>query len=110
MAVVRDVPVPASFVRFELPAALVFALMLYPMLRGDLRVSRAEGGILLAAFAAWVAFEVFLVHMGCCGCSLETSAPTRRSSSPIFSGWSGPAASSSSQQIGLASFRARVCR
>src|SRR3546814_11444346 len=25
MAVVRDVPVPASFVRFELPAALVFA-------------------------------------------------------------------------------------
>src|SRR3546814_15969946 len=45
MAVVRDVPVPASFVRFELPAALVFALMLYPMLRGDLRVSRAEGGI-----------------------------------------------------------------
>src|SRR3546814_4873130 len=42
MAVVRDVPVPASFVRFELPAALVFALMLYPMLRGDLRVSRAR--------------------------------------------------------------------
>src|SRR3546814_15031601 len=42
MAVVRDVPVPASFVRFELPAALVFALMLYPMLRGDLRLSRAR--------------------------------------------------------------------
>ncbi|WP_027080940.1 calcium/sodium antiporter [Luteimonas mephitis] len=64
MAVVRDVPVPASFVRFELPAALVFAAMLYPMLRGDLRVSRAEGGILLAAFVAWVAFELFLVHAG----------------------------------------------
>src|SRR3546814_312981 len=64
MAVVRDVPVPASFVRFELPAALVFALMLYPMLRGDLRVSRAEGGILLAAFAAWVAFELFLINAG----------------------------------------------
>jgi cation:H+ antiporter len=64
MAVVRDVPVPASFVRFELPAALVFAVMLYPMLRGDLRVGRAEGGILLLAFAAWVAFELFLVHAG----------------------------------------------
>ncbi|MDN5781106.1 MAG: calcium/sodium antiporter [Luteimonas sp.] len=64
MAVVRDVPVPASFVRFELPAALVFAVMLYPMLRGDLRVSRTEGGILLVAFAAWVAFELFLVHAG----------------------------------------------
>ena len=64
MAVVRDVPVPNSFVRFELPAALVFAVMLYPMLRGDLRVSRTEGGILLVAFAAWVAFELFLVHAG----------------------------------------------
>ncbi len=64
MAVVHDVPVPSSFVRFELPAALVFALMLYPMLRGDLRVSKAEGGILLAAFAAWVAFELFLVQAG----------------------------------------------
>jgi cation:H+ antiporter len=64
MAVVRDVPVPASFVRFELPAALVFAVMLYPMLRGDLRVGRAEGLILLLAFAAWVALELFLVHAG----------------------------------------------
>jgi cation:H+ antiporter len=64
MAVVRDVPVPASFVRFELPAALVFAVMLYPMLRGDLRVSRTEGGILLVAFAAWIVFELFLLHAG----------------------------------------------
>lgn len=62
MAVARDVPVPSSFVRFELPAALVFALMLYPMLRGDLRVSRAEGGVLLVAFAAWVAFEFVLLR------------------------------------------------
>ncbi|HVI60384.1 MAG TPA: calcium/sodium antiporter [Luteimonas sp.] len=64
MAVVRDVPVPASFVRFELPAALVFAVMLYPILRGDHRVSRAEGGVLLAAFVAWVAFELFLARAG----------------------------------------------
>ncbi len=64
MAVVREVPVPTSFVRFELPAALVFALMLYPMLRGDLRVSRAEGGILLVAFVAWVVFESFLIRAG----------------------------------------------
>jgi cation:H+ antiporter len=62
MAVVRDVPVPASFVRFELPAALVFAVMLYPILRGDHRVSRAEGGVLLAAFVAWVAFELFMAN------------------------------------------------
>jgi len=64
MAVVREVPVPASFVRFELPAALVFAVMLYPMLRGDLRVSRTEGGVLLVAFVAWVVFELFLIQTG----------------------------------------------
>ena len=61
MAVVRDVPVPASFVRFELPAALVFALLLLPMLRGDLRISRAEGGVLLLAFLAWAGFELLMM-------------------------------------------------
>ena len=61
MAVARDVPLPASFVRFELPAALVFALLLLPMLRGDLRISRAEGGVLVLAFLAWVAFELWMM-------------------------------------------------
>lgn len=60
MAVLRDVPMPASFVRFELPAALVFAALLLPMLRGDLRISRAEGGVLVLAFLAWVAFELWM--------------------------------------------------
>ncbi|TWT18727.1 sodium:calcium antiporter [Luteimonas marina] len=60
MAVVRDVALPASFVRFELPAALVFAALLLPMLRGDLRISRAEGGVLMLAFLAWVAFELWM--------------------------------------------------
>jgi cation:H+ antiporter len=58
MALFRTLPVPSSFVWFEVPAALAFALALYPMLRGDLRISRIEGGILLAAFAAWLVFEV----------------------------------------------------
>ena len=58
MAVVRDVSLPASFVRLELPAALVFALLLLPMLRGDLRISRAEGGVLVLAFLAWVVLEL----------------------------------------------------
>ncbi|HVI25685.1 MAG TPA: calcium/sodium antiporter [Xanthomonadaceae bacterium] len=62
MAAFRDVPLPQSFVRFELPAALAFALVLYPMLRGDLRVSRTEGGVLLVAFVAWLAFELLLVQ------------------------------------------------
>jgi cation:H+ antiporter len=63
MAVFRDLPVPASFVRFELPAALALALalVLWPMLRSELRISRAEGGFLVAAFLAWVAWELFLL-------------------------------------------------
>ena len=62
MALFRDVPLPKSFVRFEVPAALAFALVLYPMLRGDLRISRREGGVLLVAFVAWVAFELMLIQ------------------------------------------------
>ena len=62
MAAFRDVPLPASFVRFEVPAALAFALVLYPMLRGDLRISRREGGVLVVAFVAWLAFELLLIQ------------------------------------------------
>jgi len=60
MALVRDVPVPDSFLRFELPAALVFAALLLPMLRGGMQVSRAEGAVLLLAFVAWSGFELLL--------------------------------------------------
>lgn len=45
---------------YELLAALAFALMLYPLLRGDVRISRGEGTLLLVAYAVWVAFELFL--------------------------------------------------
>jgi cation:H+ antiporter len=62
MATFRDVPLPTSFVRFEVPAALAFALVLYPMLRGDLRISRREGGVLLVAFIAWLVFELTLIQ------------------------------------------------
>ncbi|MDQ3495580.1 MAG: sodium:calcium antiporter, partial [Pseudomonadota bacterium] len=62
MAALGSVALPASFVRFELPAALVFALMLVPMLRGDLRIGKGEGGILLLAFAGWMAFELLFIR------------------------------------------------
>ena len=61
MALVRDVPVPASFLRFELPAALVLAALLLPMLRGGLQISRAEGGVLLLAFLGWVGIELAML-------------------------------------------------
>lgn len=62
MAVFNPLPLPASFVRFELPSALVFALMMVPVLRGDLRVSRREGGTLMVALLAWVAFELVMIQ------------------------------------------------
>lgn len=61
MAVFQPIALPASFVKLELPAAAVLALVLYPMLRSDHRVSRGEGAVLLAVFAAWVALELLLV-------------------------------------------------
>lgn len=60
MAALRDLPIPASFVGFELPAALAVSLLLYPMLRRDLQISRLEGGVLFVSFLAWVFFEIAL--------------------------------------------------
>ncbi|HVR82087.1 MAG TPA: calcium/sodium antiporter [Luteimonas sp.] len=62
MAAFRPLPLPTSFVHFEVPAALAFALVLVPMLKGDLRISRTEGGVLLAAFAAWLLFELAVIQ------------------------------------------------
>lgn len=62
MALLRPLPLPASFVRLELPALLAFALVLYPLLRGDLRLSRGEGALLLVGFCAWVGLELGLAR------------------------------------------------
>ncbi|MBU8975715.1 MULTISPECIES: calcium/sodium antiporter [unclassified Lysobacter] len=61
-AIGGSMALPESFVMFELPAAGVFALMLYPMLRGDLHISKGEGAGLLIAFFAWVAFELLTMY------------------------------------------------
>lgn len=60
MAVLRPLPLPASFITLELPAAMAFALLLYPVLGGDLNISRREGGWLMFAFALWLGFELFV--------------------------------------------------
>lgn len=62
MAALRDLPIPASFVRFELPAALAFSLLLYPMLRRDLHISRGEGAVLALALVGWLVFEFALMR------------------------------------------------
>ena len=61
MAALRPLALPASFVKLELPAAVAFVLVLYPMLKGDLTISRREGGILVVAFLAWIALELALI-------------------------------------------------
>jgi len=60
LALWRPLPLPGSFIALELPAVMAFALLLYPLLGGDLKISRREGGWLLLAFSSWLAFELFV--------------------------------------------------
>ncbi|MFD0738937.1 calcium/sodium antiporter [Lysobacter koreensis] len=62
MAAWNMLPLPGLLVRYALPAALAFALVMYPMLRGDMQVSKREGVILSVGFIAWLAFEWWLVQ------------------------------------------------
>jgi cation:H+ antiporter len=59
MAAWQPLALPVSFVRLELPAAMAFALLLYPVLAGDLDIERREGAVLVFAFLAWLAFQLF---------------------------------------------------
>lgn len=59
MALVRPIALPASFISLEVPAAMAFALLLYPLLAGDLKISRREGGLLVLAFVLWLCFQLF---------------------------------------------------
>jgi len=61
MAAFRPLPLPESFVRLELPTAIAFVIVLYPILRGDLRISRREGAFLLIAFFGWLVLEIALL-------------------------------------------------
>jgi cation:H+ antiporter len=55
MALLKPLPVPASLVSLALPATMAFALLLYPVLGGDLKIGRREGGMLVGAFGIWLA-------------------------------------------------------
>jgi cation:H+ antiporter len=61
MALYQPLAVPASFVSIEVPAAMALTLALYPLLGGDLKLSRREGGVLVGLFVAWVAYELVTV-------------------------------------------------
>jgi len=61
-ALLHPLAVPESLVQLEIPAMVAFGLVLYPMLRGDLNIRRGEGGVLLLAFVALTAFQVWQVQ------------------------------------------------
>lgn len=58
LAVLQPLVLPASFVKRELAAVMALVLVLYPLLRGNRRVGRVEGAVLVAVFVAWAALEV----------------------------------------------------
>ncbi|WP_372016209.1 sodium:calcium antiporter [Pseudoxanthomonas sp. 10H] len=60
MALAQPLALPASFVKFELPAVLVLVLLVYPLLRSGRRITQQEGGILCLAFLAWAVLELLL--------------------------------------------------
>ncbi len=61
LAIKGGLAIPASFLHFELPLAAIGACLMYPMLRGDMRISRFEGVILLLTFLVWVGVEVWMM-------------------------------------------------
>lgn len=61
MAAWRPLAMPASFAALELPAAMAFALLLYPVFRGDLEIRKREGILLVVAFLAWLGFQLFAI-------------------------------------------------
>jgi cation:H+ antiporter len=58
MSVHYDIQITRSLVMFEIPAAMAFALALYPLLGGDMQLSRRDALILLLLFIAWVVFAI----------------------------------------------------
>jgi cation:H+ antiporter len=62
MAMLRPLAMPASFVSLQLPIAMTFALLLYPVLGGDTKLSKREAGRLLLAFSLWLGVELFIAR------------------------------------------------
>lgn len=57
---VHPLPVGAASLRVDLPLMIGFALMLYPIVRRNMRVDRNEGIVLLAAYAVFLAVQFLL--------------------------------------------------
>ncbi|MBP8080971.1 MAG: sodium:calcium antiporter, partial [Arenimonas sp.] len=60
LAVLRPLELPGSFVTLQLPGAMAFALLLYPVLGGELKLAKRESGWLLLAFSLWLGIELLV--------------------------------------------------
>ena len=60
LAVLHPLAVPASISRFELPVLFTLAVAVYPMMRTDGELSRREGALLVLAWLAFLATELWL--------------------------------------------------
>ena len=59
-AAIMPLPVAASLELLEIPAMMGFALVLYPLMRRDMKIARGEGAFLLGCYAALLAYQLHL--------------------------------------------------
>jgi cation:H+ antiporter len=60
LALIHPLAIPASMIRLELPVLLTLAVAVYPMIRSDGELSSREGALLMLAYLAFVATEIWL--------------------------------------------------
>lgn len=58
-AMLHPLPVALSLEHIEIPAMIAFSAVIYPMLVRDLCIQRREGAVLLAAYLAFLGFQVW---------------------------------------------------
>jgi cation:H+ antiporter len=62
LALWQTIGASRSLQHIEIPALIVLAFAIYPMMRSDGELSRREGAILVAAYALFLIGEAFLTH------------------------------------------------
>jgi cation:H+ antiporter len=62
LALWQTVGAARSLQRIEIPALIVLAVAIYPMMRSDGELSRREGAILVGAYALFLIGEAWLTH------------------------------------------------
>jgi cation:H+ antiporter len=63
VAIVHPLAIPASMLRVELPVLLTLSVAIYPMIRSDGELSPREGVLLLLAYLAFAAIEIWLTFV-----------------------------------------------